>query len=841
MKRTNIDYGIDLGTTNSAIARMDAGNSKIIKSDGSQKDTTPSCVAVNRSGTVMVGDDAYKELERARNKKNQNPNATVSDAFSEFKRLMGTDQVQQSSQLGQDLTQEDLSAEVLKKLKSYVKDEDVIPAVVITVPAKFTNPQNEATRNAAKKAGFDYCELLQEPIAASVAYGLSGKDIEGKWLVFDFGGGTFDAALMEVEEGVITVKDTEGDNLLGGKNLDEAIVNEILYPHICSEFPIEGKDSNAGYASLLKDALKRTAENVKIAFSNKDCTSFKAWHEELGEDDDGNEIILDLEIPFSSYEQAVGPWFDKAIAIASNLVRRNDMQSSDLQKVILVGGPTLSHLFRAKIGKVFKSAEIDTSIDPMTAVAVGAATFASTKKLPADFQQRDMAKAQLDIECPDTSVEEEEPVAIVLNRDTTEGELPGKIFVEMANQDGRWQSQRSEMQNDADVVMVALNQGKQNVFSINLTDEAGNRIQCEPASVSILQGMKIGNAPMAYSLGIAIATADKNSVFKTIPGLERNVTMPAKGKISLDTIKDINPADDDSLTFEFLQGEAQDIDGTRTEAFETLAKVTIEADEIPGFLPKGSEVELLVHVDESMSISGEAFLSSFDETIEFETKTKKRILSSEEIRQRISKAKTKLAIGDDLPDLAEGVLNELKSIETDLNQQDDEDQRERAKDSLKKIWSKIDQMEDDAKWPRAEEELESALRNLIKLETDYGGDDHALSNEFEKQSALIKERKDTKLAVKLANEIRKAGYSHLQEQPGWWVYLIENAHQKFDEFEWKNSTQARIAVDNARNAIRENPDIENLQEHCGEIGRLMLDPSKIVQQGGSGFKERGSL
>lgn len=833
MKRTNIDYGIDLGTTNSAIARMDAGNAKIIKSDGSQKDTTPSCVAVNRSGAILVGDDAYRELERARNKKNHNPNATVSDAFSEFKRLMGTDQVQAAVHVERSLTPEDLSAEVLKKLKSYVKDEDAIPGVVITVPAKFTNPQNEATRNAAEKAGFSYCELLQEPIAASVAYGLSGKDIEGKWLVFDFGGGTFDAALMEVEEGVITVKDTEGDNLLGGKNLDDAIVNEILFPHICEKFPIQNKVSDAGYSSLLKDALKRTAENVKIAFSNKDCTSYKAWHEELGEDDDDNEIILDLEIPFSSYERAVGPWFDKAIAIASNLVRRNGMQSSDLQKVILVGGPTLSHLFRTKISNTFNSAEIDTSIDPMTAVAVGAATFASTKKLPADFQQRDMAKAQLDIECPDTSVEEEEPVAIVLKRDATEGELPGKIFVEMANHDGSWQSPRSEMQNDADVVMVNLNQGKQNVFSISLFDEAGNRIQSEPASICILQGMKIGNAPMAYSLGIAVATADKDSVFKTIPGLERNVTLPAKGKISLGTTKDINPADDDVLTFEFLQGEAGDVDGTRTEAFETEAKITIEADDIPGFLPKGSEVELLVRIDDSMKITGEAFLSSFDETVEFETKTKKVILSSKEVRQRISKAKTKLTLGDDLPDSAESVLDELKSIETGLNQQDDEDQRERAKESLKKIWAKIDKMEDDAEWPRAEDRLSRALSGLVELESNYGGDDQALSNEFEKQVLLIKERRDTKLAIQLASEMRSAGFSYLREQPGFWVYLIEQAHQKFDEIEWKNSTQARIAVDNARNAIRENPELDNLMEHHQQINRQMQDPSAIATPGGA--------
>ena len=144
MKRTNIDYGIDLGTTNSAIARIENGNVKIIKSDGSQRHDPFMRSYQSIRTSIMVGDDAYRELERASNKKIQNPSATVSDAFSEFKRLMGTDQVQQSVHLGRDLTPE-VYVEVLQKLKSYVKDEDVISGVVITVPAKFTNPQNEAT------------------------------------------------------------------------------------------------------------------------------------------------------------------------------------------------------------------------------------------------------------------------------------------------------------------------------------------------------------------------------------------------------------------------------------------------------------------------------------------------------------------------------------------------------------------------------------------------------------------------------------------------------------------------------------------------------------------------
>ena len=151
------------------------------------------------------------------------------------------------------------------------------------------------------------------------------------------------------------------------------------------------------------------------------------------------------------------------------------MQSSDLQKVILVGGPTLSHLFRTKISNTLIVLKLIQALIPLR-LQLGC-YFCIHQKAPADFQQRDMAKAQLDIECPDTSVEEEEPVQLCLTG-MPQRRITGKIFVEMANQDGSWQSPRSEMQNDADVVMVNLNQGKQNVFSISLLmkPETGYRV-----------------------------------------------------------------------------------------------------------------------------------------------------------------------------------------------------------------------------------------------------------------------------------------------------------------------------------------------------------------------------
>ena len=137
-----------------------------------------------------------------------------------------------------DFTSEELSAEVLKTLKSFISDES-FKSIVVTVPAKFTVNQKDATLRAAELAGFEHCELLQEPIAASMAYGLDSKNKDGFWLVFDFGGGTFDAALLRVEEGIMKVIDTEGDNYLGGKNLDYAIVDEIIIPYFQENFVID--------------------------------------------------------------------------------------------------------------------------------------------------------------------------------------------------------------------------------------------------------------------------------------------------------------------------------------------------------------------------------------------------------------------------------------------------------------------------------------------------------------------------------------------------------------------------------------------------------------------------
>ena len=412
MSEDKVKYGIDLGTTNSAICRVENGDPRIIKSDQFQKDTTPSCVSINKKQVITVGDLAYNNLHDGFATLVRNLDAKVNDSYIEFKRTMGSDKGFESVHLGKNLTSEELSSEVLKKLKSYVTDDEVHGAV-ITVPAMFTASQINATQKAAELAGFQYVELMQE-------------SVNGKWIVFDFGGGTFDAALMSVEEGIMQVVDTEGDNFLGGKNLDLAIIDKILIPHLKNKYSVDSFFESDTKTNILKGALKKHAEQAKIALSSSE--SHPIYIEDFFEDDSGDEVELDLTITLSEYNDVVSDIFQRAIDITKELIKRNNLTSKNLNKIVLIGGPTLSQTCRKMLNDQM-DCEIDVSIDPMTGVADGAAMSASTKSLPDDLKVRDKTKIQMNLQYEATSVENEEYVTISVDAGNTEGELPGKLFL----------------------------------------------------------------------------------------------------------------------------------------------------------------------------------------------------------------------------------------------------------------------------------------------------------------------------------------------------------------------------------------------------------------------------
>ena len=434
MARTKIDYGIDLGTTNSAISRMEEGEATIKKTD-TLKDTMPSCVYINKKKAIQVGDGAYNALKRDKLSAMKNWNDSDSNSFIEFKRTMGSDKRYFSANMDREFSSEELSAEVLKTLKSFIKDESV-KAVVITIPAAFKNNQKEATRQAAKLAGFDHIELLQEPVAAAMAYGLNSKSKNGFWLVFDFGGGTFDAALLKVEEGIMKVIDTEGDNYLGGKNLDMAIVDEIILPYIEANYAIDSILGDDTQKQILRNAMKFYAEETKIKLSFNETHNILSDLGDIpGEDDNGEEFELDITVTQADMQRALAPIFQKAIDIAQKLLERNNLKGGDLDSLILVGGPTFSPILRGMLEK--QICKPDTSVDPMTVVSRGAALYASTIELSETVkeQTRDRSKIQLEIGHEASTVELNEYVTLKILKDKTEGAIPSQVFAEITRSD----------------------------------------------------------------------------------------------------------------------------------------------------------------------------------------------------------------------------------------------------------------------------------------------------------------------------------------------------------------------------------------------------------------------
>ena len=512
MVRIKIDYGIDLGTTNSAIARMENGES-VIKQTKNGMDTLPSCVyfSKNKKGerALRIGmkakDSVYSDAITALSK-NEPPKEC---GYLEFKREMGSDKKYSNENMSKECySPEELSAEVLKELKSLINDETV-NSVVITVPAMFTAIQKDATMKAARIAGFKQCELLQEPIAACMAYGLSSEKKDGKWLVFDFGGGTFDAALVKVEDGILTVFDTEGDNYLGGKNLDEAVVNKILMPSLKEDYALSSYETTEWKKKALMDALKGPAEELRIALSFADSADYSTYDRNLnlGKDDNGEEIDLEITVTKDRLIEAIGEQYQKAVNICKNLLERNGLTGKDLSSLILVGGPTYSPIIRDML-KEEVTPNVDTSINPMTAVARGAALYAST--IDANVNEAEIkkeAKADivfLQVGYESTSVESSEWVSISIDKEKTGNNSPNELSIELQRADGAWRSDRTSVDTNGNVIEAFLLEGKPNTFKVKAYNQQGNAVEIFPSEFTIIQGVKVGAAPLPYNIGIAV-------------------------------------------------------------------------------------------------------------------------------------------------------------------------------------------------------------------------------------------------------------------------------------------------------------------------------------------------
>jgi molecular chaperone DnaK len=345
--------GIDLGTTNSEAAYMEAGTPKIIPSaEGSAYGGKmfPSVVAFTKDG-ILVGEPAKRQAVL-------NPDKTV----MQIKRKMGTDYKVRIE--GKDYTPPEISAMILRKIKTDAEAflGEKIGQAVITVPAYFNDNQRQATKDAGKIAGLEVLRLVNEPTAAALAYGLDKKG-EGKIAVLDLGGGTFDVTLMEMGEGVFEVVATSGDTALGGMDMDNAVIQWLV-----SEFRSEhGIDLSADKQALQR--LRDAAEKAKIELTSAVETTINL---PFIAQKSGQPIHLEKKVTRSKLEQLIEPVLARIEAPIRGAFSDAKWSFSDVHHTILVGGPTRMPVVRERFERIL-GRPAERTVDPMQCVALGAA------------------------------------------------------------------------------------------------------------------------------------------------------------------------------------------------------------------------------------------------------------------------------------------------------------------------------------------------------------------------------------------------------------------------------------------------------------------------------------
>jgi molecular chaperone DnaK len=366
--------GIDLGTTNSAVAIIEGGQPKIIENvEGAR--TTPSIVAVGKNGDRMVGALAKRQavtnpentifgIKRYMGHKFSDEVVTKDIAHSPFKITKGADDGVSVKLGDKEYRPEEVSAMILSKIKADVEAKlgEKITEAVITVPAYFDDSQRQATVNAGKIAGLDVKRIINEPTAAALAYGFNAKK-DQKIAVYDFGGGTFDISVLEVGADLVEVKSTDGDAHMGGEDIDREIV-----AWIANEFKKEsGLDVTKDVLALqrLKEAAEKTKHELSTTTESEINIPFIAQN-------DGVPAHLVMKMTRAKLEELAAPFIDKSIEITKRAIAASPFKINEIDEVIMVGGQTRMPKIIEEVKKLFGK-EPNRTINPDEVVALGAA------------------------------------------------------------------------------------------------------------------------------------------------------------------------------------------------------------------------------------------------------------------------------------------------------------------------------------------------------------------------------------------------------------------------------------------------------------------------------------
>ena len=464
--------GIDLGTTNSVVCSYDGEQIHLYKSP-EQHDVTPSVIFIDKRGNKYVGARAYNTAAR-------NPD----NAAMLFKRLMGTSTPVKLPAVGLTMSPEDCSAEILRVLFGYLPEEirdDASTGTVITVPAAFNQMQKESTMAAAQAAGIGKVALMQEPVAAVMSV-VRQRRTDGIFVVYDLGGGTLDVAIAESISGRVSLLAHGGIAMCGGRDFDRLLFDNTVKPWLLEHFDLpEDLSTEPKFKPLLRMATWAT-EKAKIELSQKGEAVISLPEAELGARDlAGEEIYIDIAVSRERFDELIAPRIEESVQAARETLDKAGLTPHDIERVVFVGGPTHYKPLRDKVAFELGIAP-STDVNPMTAVAEGAAVFAESIDWKSTSRGRKSARGSLRAEAGqsvafDYVARTPDMKSKIVAR-MGGGAIPG-AELQVDSLDTGWTSGRVRLE-DGVAVEVALPKPGENAFKIFVFDGAGRPICAGP-------------------------------------------------------------------------------------------------------------------------------------------------------------------------------------------------------------------------------------------------------------------------------------------------------------------------------------------------------------------------
>jgi molecular chaperone DnaK len=811
-KRSTIDFGIDLGTTNSAIAVLNGTVPEIIKNNN-DLDITSSAVHISKRGQLRVGKRARQQLLSE---------GSEGDVYIEFKRRMGTDHVYEFRSAGINKSPEELSAEVLKSLCGDAQQRlgENIQAAVITVPAAFEQKKCAATKRAAEMIGLVQCPLVQEPVAAALAYGFQLQAEREYWLVYDFGGGTFDAALMKADEGMIDVVNHGGDNYLGGADIDWAIVEKIILPQVTKEFNFpELSRENPRWRTVIA-RIKHAAEVAKIELSRSEKTFLNDC---MVKDADGQMVEIDFPLTRNEVIAVAEPRIMESVAICKCVLKEKDLVPSMIDKIILVGGPTLAPYFREILSDQLK-VSLDFSIDPLTVVARGAAVFAGTQQF---VDKKPVAKGTFKLELNYSPVGPDEDFRVRGKVLAEKQDLTG-YTINFNNPGTGWDSGKIPLKSEgtfkADLLAEAE---KRNTFAIKLADPKGVLQKTDPSELVYTIGVDTPQQPVINSLGVEIGTNEYDVL------LEKGTSLPAKKTKVYHTTKSLNKGDTgDMVSIPVVEGENPKADRNRLQGI-----LTVKGTDIRRNIPAGSEVEVTLLMDEDRCIRARAYITMLDEEFEVVITPETRTPDASRLKNELRKEKKRL---DDLakdsgssPDYLEQ-QEKIKELEVMVETaQGDPDAANQAEARILKLKADIDKIENIYEWPKMVEDARIKLNQLDQVVSQFGNN----NPEFKRRAKdlrtqvdqLIEEHRDDLLPKKVQQVLFLCGEIYASNEQ---LIVGMFMHVKQERSKMSDQVTASQLINQGDGCIQRG-DFQQLRQVTMQlIGLLPRDIGEAIRKGG---------